>query len=318
MKTKGFWGRFFSDWPAKLLSLATALLIFFFYNLNRLEQRSVTVPLSVQVNSEYVPSSQYPRTVKLSLKGESNSIFQLQEEDFRASIDLSEVHGEGLARAVVQVEKRGNALGIDPLEISPEPATVSVEMEKKASRVVPVTPNFSGYLDPGYELRSFDLKPGEVEIVGPESSVSKVGSIGTEPIELSGRNGDFTVRARLARGSVLVSVPGTDSVELRGLVAKSVAMKSFTALPLVASGLEDGLALAEPLPAVKLGVKSAEVELKGLVLPPDALSVDFSSIRKPGSYTLPIATKLPEGVSVESLVPDSVTVKIVARQGVSE
>lgn len=318
MKAKGLWARAFSDWPAKLLSIAVAFLIFFFYHLNKLEQRSVSVPLVVTSNSEYVPSSQYPRTVKLLLKGESNSLFQLQEEDFRASIDLSGIEGGGLVKATVQVEKRGNALGIDPLEISPEPSTVSVEMEKRASRIVPVNPSFTGYLDPGYELASFDLRPGEVEIVGPESAVSKVNEVGTEPIELSGRNGDFTLKARIARGNPLVTVPATDVVELRGLVVKSMALKSYAAVAVVASALEDHLALSEPLPAVKLGLKSALVDLKAFELPPDALSVDFSSVRKPGVYTLPIATKLPEGLSVESLVPDSVTVKVVARQGESE
>jgi YbbR domain-containing protein len=318
MKTKGFWAKALADWPAKVLSLVVALLLFFFYHLNRLEQRSLSVPLAVTTNDEYVPSSEYPHSVKLALRGESNSLFQLQEEDIRASIDLSAVHGPGFTKATVEIEKRGNALGIDPLEIKAEPSTISVTMEHKASRVVPVTPVFHGYLNPGFELKSFDLSPGEVEIEGPESVIDRITSVSTEPIELSSRQADFSVKTRLLRGDPLVIITGADTADFRGAVVKAVALKTFSTAAVVASGLPEALALSEPLPAVRLAVKSQTVDLKGFELAPDSLSVDLSQVRRPGTYTLPILMKLPEGVILDSVDPQSLTVKIIQHQGSTE
>ncbi|GAB1456978.1 hypothetical protein MASR2M48_22860 [Spirochaetota bacterium] len=39
--------RLLADWPAKILSLAGAVALFFFYQLNRLEERPLSVPLTV-------------------------------------------------------------------------------------------------------------------------------------------------------------------------------------------------------------------------------------------------------------------------------
>jgi hypothetical protein len=318
MKTKAFWPRFFSDWPAKVLSVAVALLLFFFFHLNRLDTRVISVPLVVQSNEDFVPGSQYPRAIKLSLRGESKSLFEVQEDDFRATVDFTAVKGQGLARATVMLEKRGNAVDIDPLEISPEPATISVTMERRSSRVVPVTPAYHGFLDPGFELKSFDLAPAEVQVEGPESAVLKIAEVTTEPIELAGRRGDFSVKAKLLRSSSLITITGADSAEFRGVVVRSVALKSWSSAVLVASALPETLALAEPLPAVRLRLKSSELDLRQYELPPDALYIDFSQIRKPGVYTLPIAAKLPEGLVVDLIEPSSLSVRVVARQGTSE
>lgn len=315
MKTKGFWARLVSDWPAKVLSVAAALLIFFFYRLNRLDERYLSVPLQVTSNDEYVPASQYPRSVRLALKGESNDLFRIQESDIAASVDLSGVKAVGLARAVVSIEKKAGALGIDPLQISPEPAEITVTMERRSSRVVPVTPAFRGYLEPGYNLKAFDISPGEVEIVGPESAISRLSDMTTEPIELTGKMSDFAVKARIVHSNALIQVSGSDVVQFRGTVAKSVAAKSFVAMPIQVEGLQADLVLEAPLPTARINVKSASADVHAISLPAQAVAVDFSGIHKPGSYTLPIVVVLPESLTLESLEPASVTVRILSRLG---
>lgn len=318
MKAKGFWARAVSDWPAKVLSLAVALFLFFFYRLNKLEERYLSVPLAVSTNEEFVPASQYPRSVRLALKGESNDLFQIQEEDIKASVDLSGVRAEGLAKAVIVIEKRGMAVGLEPLEIVPDPVEITVAMERRATRVVPITPAFHGYLDPGYNLRSFDMSPGEVEIAGPASAVAKVVDVLTEPIDLTSKMADFSVKSRLVRASPLVSIVGADSVEFRGKVEKAVTVRNFPSIAIVAENLADNLALDEPLPAARLNVKSAEEALSALEPGPGSLSIDFSSVRKPGTYSLPVKVILPEGMILESVDPAVVTVRVVQRMGASE
>ncbi len=66
MRNRDFLGRVLADWPAKVLSLCAALLLFFFYQLNRLENRPLSVPLEVKVGADFVPASQYPRSVRVT------------------------------------------------------------------------------------------------------------------------------------------------------------------------------------------------------------------------------------------------------------
>ncbi len=308
MRNKNFLARLLDDWPAKILSLAAALLLFFFYRLNRLEDRYLSLPLSVAMNEEYVPASQYPRSVRVTLRGESNDVFSIQEEDLVAVLDLSGERGEGVVKAPVQIEKKGSALGVDPLEILVEPSEIAVGIERKVSRVVPVTPSFRGYLEPGYELLSFDFAPAEVEIAGPASAVARVDDVSTDPIELAGRKEDFAVKARLARKDPLVLVVGSETVEFSAVIQKSLAVKNFEGLEIAALGLAETLELAEPLPAGSLRLQSSKADLRGYEPAAASLSVDFSALRRPGTYTLPVVAALPPDFAVDSYEPQTVTV----------
>ena len=318
MKAKGFWARAVSDWPAKVLSIAVALFLFLFNRLNTLEERYLSVPLGVVTNDEFVPASQYPRSVRLALKGESNDLFQIQEDDIRASVDFSGVRAAGLAKASVTIERRGVALGLDPLEIVPDPVEISVAMERRARRFVPVTPAFHGYLSPGYNLRSFDIAPGEVEIAGPETAVGKVTDVLTEPIDLSGKMADFTVKSRLVRDNPLISILGADSVDFHGTVEQAITVRNFPQVAISAHDLADYLALEEPLPAAKVNVKSTDGAIREFELGPGAVYIDFSAIRKPGTYSLPVTVIMPEGMTLESVEPSTVTVRVVQGMGASE
>jgi YbbR domain-containing protein len=312
LPNKGFSKRLFANWPAKVLSLAAALLLFSFYRLNRLEDRYISVPLSVSMNDEYVPSSQYPRSVRATLRGESNALFAIQDDDVRASLDLSGYHAEGQYRVPVQIERKGSALGVDPLEIRTDPSDVAVAMEKRITRIVPVTPSFKGFLEPGYELVSFELSPSEVEVSGPSSSVSRVNDVQTDFIELAGRNADFIVKSRVLRKDSLVSISGPESVEFRAVVQRSLAIKSFEGVAIVGEGLAPELALAEALPPGSLRIRSSTTDITGFSPAQGILYVNLSELRKPGSYQVKVQSRAPDGFTIERYEPQALQVTVIA------
>jgi hypothetical protein len=312
MPNKGLAKRLFSNWPAKVLSLFAAVLLFSFYRLNRLEDRYISVPLAVSMNDEYVLASQSPRSVRVTLRGESNAIFSIQEDDVTASLDLSGYRAEGKYRVPVQVERKGAALGVDPLEIRTDPADVAVSMEKRVTRVVPVTPSFKGFLEPGYELLSFDLEPSMVEVSGPASVVSRVDDVQTDFIELAGRNADFTAKVRVVKKESLVSISGSDSVEFRAVVQRSLAIKSFEGIPIAVEGLSGELSLSSSLPAGSLRVRSSTMDISGFSPPQGILFVDLSGARAPGTYKISVQARAPDGFTIERYEPQSIQVAIVA------
>jgi hypothetical protein len=312
LPNKSFSKRLFTNWPAKVLSLFAALLLFAFYRLNRLEDRYISLPLSVSMNDEYVPSSQYPRTVRATLRGESNALFAIQDDDVRASLDLSGYHAEGKYRAPVQIERKGSALGVDPLEIRTDPADVVVSMEKRITRVVPVTPAFKGFLEPGYELVSFELSPSEVEISGPTSSVSRANDVQTDFIELAGRSSDFIVKSRILKKDSLVSVSGPESVEFRAVVQKSLAIRTFENVEVVGEGLPPELALAAPLPAGSLRIRSSTSDITSFSPTPGILYVDLANLRKTGAYQVKVQARAPDGFTVERFEPQTLSISVVA------
>ena len=315
-RNKGFWNRAIENWPAKLFCLAAAILLFFFYRLYSLSERAVSVALTVKSNDEFVPANQIPSNIRLTLRGDREAIDGIAESDLSAYIDLSNLRREGVHHASVQIEKKGSALGIDPLEIQADPSGFNLTMEKRASRVIPVTPQFRGYLEPGYELVSFDFSPSEVEVSGPASAVARMQEVSTDYIDLSGRKADFTERTRLLKKDPLVNISTTESIEFRATVQKSLAVKSFETVPISLLNLSEGLEPETAVPMGTLRLQSSKADLRGFDLPEGALSVDFSEIKKPGTYTLPVLAQVPGDFALQSFTPTEITITLVEKRGV--
>jgi YbbR domain-containing protein len=301
----------FSDWPAKVLSLAVALLLTLFFNLTRLEQRTVNIPLAVSINDEMAPSSQYPRMVRVALRGERDVIYGIREDEISASLDLSGYRNEGIYRIPVKLEKRGNALTADPLEIHPDPSEIAVGLEKRARKRLPVTPSFKGFLESGFELISFEVMPAEILVSGPAGLVARTNEIATETIELGGKKGDFSVNIRLIKKESLLTIEETETVTFSAKVRQAMDLRNYTNLPIQAEGLAPNLVLADLLPTGSIRLHASE-DLAAKIDPAALFHVDLSSFLRPGTYNVEIKIRQPEGAVVETYEPQAVSVRLVS------
>jgi hypothetical protein len=106
LKSSDLLRRLVHNWPAKILSLAAAVLLVVFNNVSRLEERFFSVPLELKLPAEYVPAAEYPQQVRIVLRGESEEIFRIEEQDIRAYVDLSEHDSSGEYQEPVEIERR--------------------------------------------------------------------------------------------------------------------------------------------------------------------------------------------------------------------
>jgi YbbR domain-containing protein len=314
MKREPLFQKVFSDWPAKVLSLAAAILLMFFFNLTRLEQRTLTIPLAVSVNDEVVPSSSYPRTVRITLRGERDIIYGIREDDIAATLDLAGYRTEGVFRVPVRIERRGAALNADPLEIRVDPSEIALGLEKKTVKTVPITPAFKGFLESGYELASFELVPTEIRISGPAGAVARTTEISTDTIELTGKNSDFTANVGLVLKNSLIDIAGNSTVKFSAQVRKSLDVKTLDNVKIAVKGLLPSLALAEDLPPATIRIHAAQ-ETSSSIDPNGLLYIDLSQYTKPGTFTVDVILAPPTGAVIETFDPQRVTIRL---QGVSQ
>jgi YbbR domain-containing protein len=66
------------------------------------------------------------------------------------------------------------------------PSTVSLELEKSATRVVPVIPAVQGDPAPGFVVGRRTAEPATVKITGPESHVRQLAEATTEQVNIAG------------------------------------------------------------------------------------------------------------------------------------
>ncbi|MCE5255324.1 MAG: hypothetical protein LLF89_00590 [Spirochaetaceae bacterium] len=309
MKASKFLKSIFADWPAKVLSLVLALFLTLFFQLTRLEQRSLNIPLSVSLNEEMAPSSQYPQTIKITLRGERDAIYGIREDDISASLDLASLKSEGVYRVPIHLTKRGDALTVDPLEVKAEPAEIAIGIENRVARKLPVTPSFRGFLESGYELASFEIAPTEVTVSGPAGLVARSTEIATDTIELSGKKSDFTVNVHLVKKDPLLKIEGKDSVVFSAKVRRSLDVKTFSGVQISVTGLSPLLSLAEILPTGSARVHVPQ-DLEKDFDPNAILSINLSQYTKPGIYTVEVGTVLPEGSVLETYEPQTLTIRL--------
>jgi len=207
-------------WHIKVLSLIAALVISVFHRINTLETRYFPVPLRIVSDGKLVPASTYAHIVKLGVRGESNDINSIVEDDIEAFIDLNKYTDEGTYRIPVQIHRKGSALGLEPLEISVDPIEINVLLEDKISHYVNVSPVIRGNVAEGYELTSQFIIPTTVTADGPRSAMEVLYEFDTGIIDLEGRFEDFSVIVNIINNNPLINIRGNNMLEYRGTIRR--------------------------------------------------------------------------------------------------
>ncbi|MDR1374380.1 MAG: hypothetical protein LBJ24_05345 [Treponema sp.] len=301
------------NWPAKMLSIALAIILFAFHRMSMLENRFFSVPLMLETGGNLVPASSYPRMVRISLRGDANSIYPILEDDIEAYLDLTMYTKEGRYRAPVQWRKKGTAVGVDGLEISVDPLEVSLDLDQKISKLVPVTPNFRGYLEPGYELVSYSLSPNQVVVDGPLKAMNGLEGLLTEFIELDGRRENFSDTVRIMNRDPLLIIRGDGTTEFHGFVQELLIIRTLEGMPLTVRNPDERLTVNPETGTGSVRVEGKQLELEAYEPSAFRLFLDCSRIEREGTYTLPVQAELPEGITLIHCEPEAVRVQVMVR-----
>jgi YbbR domain-containing protein len=302
--------RIASNWPAKVLSIGLAIFLVVSHQMNLLENRFFSVPLKIEASGNMVPASSYPRMVRVTLRGEANGINPILEDDIEAYLDLSKHTVEGSYKAPVQIRKLGTALGVEPLEVSVDPMEVSLELDQKISKYVPVSPGFQGYLEAGYELVSYTLTPTQVVVDGPLRLMSGLSELSTDAIELGGRSDDFTINVRILNRDPLLVIRGEGLTEFRGMVRKLIIIRSFEDLSIRLEGLDKAFIGEMAVNTGSVRLEGTQNELESYQPGADILYLDCSTINAPGMYTLQVQAAVPASFTLIRSDPSYVTVRV--------
>ena len=298
------------NWPAKILSVVAAVILFLFYQATNLEERFFSVPLDIIINESYAVSSSVPSSVRVSLRGSEENIFMILEEDIEVYADFSSHSSEGLFKAPVRFNLTGAAEDIDQLEIVIEPAELTLELERKITRKVRIQPQLGGYPEKGWELDQYILGMEEVVVEGPKSHVEQLEIIPTEEISLDGRNSDFYQRTKLKVNDPYLTFPAGDTVGFQGIIKETVIIKTFEDVGMIYIDLPADLFVAGPEKKGSIKVQGKQLLLEGTVSADFSIIADCSGIRSPGTYTVPVSPIIPSGLYVMKYTPDELILDI--------
>ncbi|MGH0054367.1 MAG: hypothetical protein ACQ5SW_13330 [Sphaerochaetaceae bacterium] len=89
------------NWPAKVLSLVFAVLVYTFIQFSTMGARVVSIPIEVQLPLSFEAESLVPSSIEVSIQGNEDIIYLINPEAIEASLDFSSVKETGIATAPV-------------------------------------------------------------------------------------------------------------------------------------------------------------------------------------------------------------------------
>ena len=120
--------------------------------------------------------------VEVQITGKRRLVSALKPEQVIAFLDLSNIEA-GFHRIVLNGDNIEMPLGMEVVRITP--AAIRLEMEKRLEKEIAVEPNTVGEPPAGYQIDRIRVRPGTVRVSGPESTLSTILSLSTEPVTVS-------------------------------------------------------------------------------------------------------------------------------------
>ncbi len=193
-------------------------------------EASVSVPLEVRGVADTLVAVDAPDAVRVKVRGPRSITAVLTPQDLKAYIDL---RGANEGRHAVRVYAMVPT-SLEFIEVQPDKLTVRVD--SKASRTLPVEIRVTGTATAGTVVAKATLNPQQVTVEGPKATVDSVDRV-ILPLDLTGRSADFSAQiapllvnrdGRAVEGlEVRPAKIGVDANLAKGVDKKTVDVKTI-------------------------------------------------------------------------------------------
>jgi YbbR domain-containing protein len=283
-------------------------------------------PRSVEVRLDPVEVRQLPVTVSLgsvadgltvgppqtepasvTLRGASSRVNAVSQVVARVSIDASALNVD---REVDLIAVDGNGNQVSNVEIDPERARVRIAVARElANRTLPVVPVLSGQPAFGYRISAITVEPLTVTVSGEASTVARLESAPTLPINVDGRTTDLEASIGLALPQG-VSVSGSDQIRVTLTIERDTGTRAVQ-VAVVPDGTSADRTYVLSATQAQV-VLAGPIDVLAAIDPATLVAVaDVSGITS-GTQTVPLAVTPPAGVDVAAILPAQVTVTVTA------
>lgn len=293
MKVKQILLHLTENWPVKIICLVLAVFLSELYRGTLLDKRYLIVPLKLENDGPLVPAEQYPSKIKVTVWGDATGIGSIEEEDISAFIDISDFKTDGTYRVPIQTRLSGTVTPFGNIEISTEPAILTLTLETSARKDVPVTLSLKGIPADGYEVTESSIEPATVEIVGPADLIEKVDELVTEPLSIEARTNGFSGTAAIVNDNPLILIAGRAQVQHTVKINEAVSKKQFDNIPIYFEKPNEHLSITGDKKTGSLEIQGPKKLLETWTLPENILTVSCETITEQGLYTIPVVPILP-------------------------
>lgn len=295
-------GALTQNWGLKLLSLALAVLLWLFVVGQKSSEMTISIPLELTgVPDDLVILNRVPETVRARLSGPRTLLSSITPQQLSVILSL-----EGAQPGTATFENLASRIHLPKrIEVTYlSPSVVSLELDPKGVKRVPVKPRLRGDPVSGLKVVGVRVDPAEVEVEGAASVLKNIGEIPTEVVDVSGLEGSVSRPVELALPHPTLRRVSEQPEILHVLVREDVSRREFLGVPV---RMQDPAWVAVPATAdVRVeGPFRAVMRLSGAEVELVARWVG----RQAPKGRVALVARLPEGIRMVGVNPRTVELR---------
>jgi YbbR domain-containing protein len=291
----------------KFLSICIATLLWLVIAGDRIVERAIRVPVEFQNLPPGLEIIGDPLdTIEVRLRGSSCTLGRLAPSDTSAVIDLRAAK-PGRRLFHLTANQMNVPYGIEVMQVAP--ATLPIEFENSAVRILQVRPAVEGRPAPGYEVLDVVSDPATVEVVGPESSLRGIDEAMTEPVSIANERQPLreVVNVGVADPNVRLRAPQTATVTVH--IGPGTTTRTLSSVPVMIVNADERSKVALLTPAISITVKGTRDATEALTTDSVPARADVAGL-PPGEHSVNVDARVEPGLTIESITPRAVRLRI--------
>ena len=296
------------NWVAIVISLLAAISLYFFYQINQLESINLSIPLTVESEGNLLVVGKVPENIKITIKGKPEDISKITSKDISGKLNLNYYYDPGTYVVPVDLKISKTIEQMNTVEIKVKPETISVNLEEKIVKYVPILVKTYGNPASGFEITNIETNPKMVRIVGPSSVISRVRNIETNGIDITDLDSDYEKSTYFVNVNKLFSIDEENSCDVKIEISPIIIEKTFEDVDISMINLDKVFESSLKTKKANITLEGAQNKLENYKLPYGNFYVDCSKITEPGEYELEIKHHKLGNFAVTNIAPQRVHV----------
>jgi len=294
------------NWGLKIISLAFAIMLWFFVVGEEKAEVGITLPLViVNVPPNLAISNDYPAYIKVRVYGPRSMVRALASQRPSKVIDLKDA-GPGVK--IIRLSANNLPIPSSIRVIRIQPSTIRLVLSPIVTKVLPVKPVIIGHPAKGYKIESIKVVPNRVAVSGPKDELKKLKYIKTMPININNASSTIINRVELNLDKLHCDTTENErEVTVIIKIVPKVGTLKLSHVPVI---------ILPPNSGINFWPDIVSVILEGPINKLNKLNVNsikaqiFSKkIHSKDKYIIPVI-KIPKGIVVKEIIPDKIRIRI--------
>lgn len=313
MNTKRLTDKLFDKWPAKIICFIIAVFLYFFHQASLVETKTFVLPLEVIENGMVMHLGNIPKSVSVVVRADDNDIKSILPSDMTATVSLDSITEKGTYNLPVNILLSENLMEMDPLEVKLKDEIITVQVDTKSFKYVPILPSIIGEVSHGYEIQNISMTPSTVEIFGPSSIVNATQEIYSTRLNVSNAETNFATEVSYQNLDNLLTVVDEGPFKATVSVVPKIMERDFTEVEIEVVNLSSALEIKDGLPLISLKLSGSMPLLENYNLSKNAVQLNCKDIIEPGSYEIPLRYVIPANLQLLEKSDEELTVNVIKK-----